>query len=88
MNNREMMKEVSRVSNVEEVKSAEILKAYEKYCEANVFKGSAKHMEAIVAYITEATSIDADEVQPVMEAFFKTLKKQMKNKIPFTKKEQ
>lgn len=88
MNNREMMKEVSRVSEVEEVKSAEIIKAYEKYCEANVFRGSSKHMEAIVTYITEATSIEANEVQQVMETFFKTLKKQMKNKIPFTKKEQ
>lgn len=87
MNNREMIKEVSRVSNVEEVKSAEILKAYEKYREANVFKVSAKHMEAIVTYITETTNIEASEVQPVMEAFFKTLKKQIRNKIPFTKKE-
>lgn len=87
MNNREMIREVSRVSAVEEVKSAEILKTYEKYREANVFRGSSKHMEAIVAYITEATNIDANEVQPVMEAFFKTMKKQMKNKIPFTKKE-
>lgn len=88
MNNREMIKEVSRVSNVEEVKSAEILKAYEKYCEANVFKGSSKHMDAIVTYITETTNIEANEVQTVIETFFKTLKKQMKNKIPFTKKEQ
>lgn len=87
MNNREMIKEVSRVSAVEEVKSAEILKAYEKYREANVFKGSSKHMETIVTYITKATSMEANEVQPVMEAFFKTLKTQIKSKIPFTKKE-
>lgn len=85
MNNQEMIREVSRVSNVEEVKSAAILKAYEKYCEGQMFKGREKHKEAIVQYVHEATNIETEEIQAVMEAFFQTAKAQLKSKIPFMK---
>ncbi|MFV0395550.1 MAG: hypothetical protein ACK5LC_14385 [Coprobacillaceae bacterium] len=87
MNNYEMMNEITKETKVEQETCRMVLKAYEKYGEKNVLRMKAKHMEGIVGYIHEETSIPSVEVESVMSTFFKTTRREIRNRVPFVKKE-